>query len=243
MERLHVVTWNVENLFAPNHDDDPDTQAEYEQKLDALAAVIELLDPDILALQEVGGQTPLDDLQTRPDSYPHAALGVPDGRGIRNAFLSRLAFTGDPRDITDFPSDGLAEVAGVDDHAQPRAVRSLGRGALHVVVAPSDGSKLHLVNVHLKSKLLSYPNFGRNRPRFFPRDENERARTAAFALLKRTAEATAIRVEANGVLEPDNGEALIVLGDFNDVPEAATTQIVKGPPGSEFSPAKCAECA
>ncbi|CAN5898002.1 hypothetical protein BH24DEI2_BH24DEI2_24850 [soil metagenome] len=159
---------------------------------------------------------------------------MPDGRGIRNAFLSKLPFTENPHDITEFPREGLETVARVDDEGRPTEVRTLGRGGLHVTVEPEPGFTLHLINAHLKSKLLTYPKHGRDQPRFQPHDEDERAKMAAIALLKRTAEATALRVEANKLLESDTGEALIVLSDFNHVVEAATTQIVKGPPGSEI---------
>jgi endonuclease/exonuclease/phosphatase family metal-dependent hydrolase len=41
-------------------------------------------------------------------------------------------------------------------------------------------------------------------------------------------------MRANQLLERNDFNALIVLGDFNDVPEAATTQILNGPSGSEI---------
>lgn len=86
------------------------------------------------------------------------------------------------------------------------------------------------MTAHLKSKFLTFPRPG---PRFSPSDENERARVAGFALLKRTAEAVALRVRANQLLEADDRNALILLGDMNDVTDAATTQMLAGPPGSE----------
>jgi len=47
-----------------------------------------------------------------------------------------------------------------------------------------------------------------------------------------------VRACANELLEGQGGErAVIVLGDLNDVPEAATTQILLGPPGSEIDTA------
>jgi endonuclease/exonuclease/phosphatase family metal-dependent hydrolase len=55
-----------------------------------------------------------------------------------------------------------------------------------------------------------------------------------MALLKRTAEATALRVKASELLEGNDAQALILLGDLNDVANAATTQILNGPGGSEI---------
>lgn len=84
--------------------------------------------------------------------------------------------------------------------------------------------------VHLKSKLLSYPG-----GRFGPRDEGERARYGAYAIFRRAAEAAAVRVLADGLLDGEGrSRDVAVLGDLNDEPTAATTQILLGPPGSEI---------
>ncbi len=91
-----------------------------------------------------------------------------------------------------------------------------------------DGTTVDLVTTHLKSKLLSYPN-----GRFSPRDEGERARYAGYALALRAAEAITLRHRATALLSEKR--AVVVLGDLNDEPLAATTQILLGPPGSEFN--------
>lgn len=80
----------------------------------------------------------------------------------------------------------------------------------------------------MKSKLLSFPG-----GRFSPRDEDERARYAVYALHRRAAEAAGIRSYVTGLLSQDPGSAVVVAGDLNDEPQAATTQILHGPPGSE----------
>lgn len=45
-----------------------------------------------------------------------------------------------------------------------------------------------------------------------------------------------LRVRANELLADEN-RALVVLGDLNDVTDAATTQLLQGPPGSEVGTA------
>ena len=105
----------------------------------------------------------------------------------------------------------------------------MGRGALQARVTV-DGTPVDLVTAHLKSKLL---HFAGNR--FTPRDEGERARYAGYALALRTAEAITVRDHATRMLDATaSGRAVIVLGDLNDEPLAATTQILLGPPGSEL---------
>jgi predicted extracellular nuclease len=80
---------------------------------------------------------------------------------------------------------------------------------------------------------LTYPG-----KRFSPRDEGERARYGAYAIYRRAAEAVTVRALADELLEDKGDERdVIVLGDLNDEPHAATTQILHGPPGSEIGTA------
>jgi len=125
--------------------------------------------------------------------------------------------------VRDFPP-GLAPVQVDDDGG---TLDEMGRGALRVT---ADGRDVDLITAHLKSKLLTFPG-----ERFEPRDEDERARFAGYALYRRASEAVTLRAYANGLLEGEGRErAVIVLGDLNDEPSAATTQILLGPPGSEI---------
>ncbi|WP_086561567.1 endonuclease/exonuclease/phosphatase family protein [Streptomyces africanus] len=214
-------TWNLENLYRPGGPFGPKDGAAYETKLAALAAVITELDPTLLGVQEVGDPEALRDLAGMLGDDWHVALsGHPDSRGIRVGFLSRTAMTV-LADTTAFPAE-LRPVQ-VDDSGVTRA----GRGFLAVEVG--DGP-LRVAVCHLKSKLLSYPD-----GRFQPRDEGERARYGAYALYRRAAEATALRALADGLLDGDGqGRDVAVLGDLNDEVQAATTQVLLGPPGSEI---------
>lgn len=108
----------------------------------------------------------------------------------------------------------------------------MGRGALRVRVS-KEGLAVDLIACHLKSKLLSFRRPG-GRTSFVPRDEGERAQVAGIALMRRTAEAVTLRVKANALLEGGEGVPLLMLGDLNDVPEAQTSLIFNGPPGSEI---------
>jgi len=139
-----------------------------------------------------------------------------DDRGIRVGFLSTLPFD-DVERIRAFPT-GTDPVRLQDDGT---TTTQMGRGALRVRVAGID-----LITTHLKSKLLRFAG------RFQPRDEDERARYAGYALALRTAEAITLRHHVTVLLKA--GATVVVLGDLNDEPQAATTQILLGPPGSEF---------
>jgi endonuclease/exonuclease/phosphatase family metal-dependent hydrolase len=223
---VKVGTWNLENLFRPGPSG-PLTDSAYTAKLEALAETIRQLDPDVLAVQEVGDPDALKDLAALLDGYAHTATATPDGRGIRVGFLSRLPLQG-VREAAVFP-DGLRPIQ-VDDTATD--VSTVGRAML-IGQIQADGHTVSLVTCHLKSKLLTFPG-----GRFSTSDEAERARFAAFALYRRTAEAATLRQAATELLAGDGQHrAVIVLGDLNDEPEAATTQILHGPPGSEIGTA------
>ncbi|MFC3576237.1 endonuclease/exonuclease/phosphatase family protein [Streptomyces yaanensis] len=218
-------TWNLENLYRPGGPFGPKDKAAYETKLAALAAVITELDPTLLGVQEVGDPEALADLADMLDGEWHIALSQhPDDRGIRVGFLSRTQ----PRVLTDtnaFPQR-LRPVQG-DDDGTP--VGHAGRGFLAVEIA-TEALTLKVAVAHLKSKLLSYPG-----GRFQPRDEGERARYGAYALYRRAAEATALRAMADQLLAGEGKTRdVAVLGDMNDEVQAATTQILLGPPGSEI---------
>ena len=95
-----------------------------------------------------------------------------------------------------------------------------------------DGTDWDLVTVHLKSKLLTFPG-----GRFAPDNEDQRARFGAYALFRRAAEAATVRVYADTVLDGHGQDRpLIILGDLNDTPQAATTQLLYGPPGRNSTP-------
>jgi endonuclease/exonuclease/phosphatase family metal-dependent hydrolase len=105
---------------------------------------------------------------------------------------------------------------------------TMGRPALHVHVR-LDGVDIEIITAHFKSKLLTFPG-----GRFSPHDEAERGRSAAYALYRRSAESTTVRAAATDLLTSHPQRAIVALGDLNDEVEAATTQIVNGPPGSEI---------
>jgi predicted extracellular nuclease len=220
-----VGTWNLENLYRPGGPYGPKDKAAYETKLAALAGVITELDPALLGVQEVGEPGALEDLAGLLNGTWHLALSErPDGRGIRVGFLSRSEL----RVVSDtaaFP----AKLRPVQADDSGQAVAQAGRGFLAVATESAAGP-LTVAVAHLKSKLLSYPG-----DRFVPRDEGERARFGAYALYRRAAEATALRALADELLDEEGRTRdVAVLGDLNDEVLAATTQILLGPPGSEF---------
>src|SRR5262245_42683752 len=235
MPAFKVMTWNVENLFRPAPGAPQVDQQRFQQKIQLLAKIINQLGPDVLALQEVGGLEPLNDLQQAlAPGFPHSAISqFPDPRGIRVAFLSKLSLTSS-LDFVDFPPGPALDIHDLTGTGASIPITRMSRGALRITVT-KQGLTVTIITVHLKSKLLTFPRPGGTS--FQPRDENERAQVGGIALSKRTAEAVTLRIHANGLLEGNPQTPLLLLGDFNDVPEAQTSLLVNGPPGSEVGTA------
>jgi hypothetical protein len=103
MPDLTVMTGNIQNLFPVGHVDGPATQQEYDDKVAGLAEVINAVEPDVLALQEVGPEHVLADLDAACSiDFDNRLVGIPDGRGIRVALLSPRLLS-NRVDITAFP--------------------------------------------------------------------------------------------------------------------------------------------
>jgi predicted extracellular nuclease len=180
----------------------------------------------------VGDPAALNALVAHLSGTWHVTLSThPDTRGIRVGFLSHRR-PATVEQVTDFPAE-LAPLQASDDGA---VTTRTGRGALSITI---DG--IHLVTAHLKSKLITFPG-----GRFSPHDEGERARYAAYALYRRAAEAVTVRSHIDAILRGPNGNGrgadvpVVLLGDFNDTPDAATSQILLGPGGSELGTAGAA---
>jgi endonuclease/exonuclease/phosphatase family metal-dependent hydrolase len=235
MPTLKAMTWNVENLFRPAAGATAADEERYFQKLTLLAGIIRQAAADVVALQEVGGEEPLLDLQQAiAELYPHRAVSTaPDARGIRVAFLSKLSIEMST-DIVDFPPGPTLIINGLSGSGDTVPITRMGRGALRIRLRHG-GRAVDFVAVHLKSKLLTYPRAGGSS--FTPRDENDRTQAASIALMRRTAEAVTVRTWVNSMLEGNPNSPLVVLGDFNDVPEAQTSLLLNGPEGSEIGTA------
>lgn len=227
MTTFKAMTWNVENLFRAGLA--PEERERHQRKIGLLAGVISQSDPDVVALQEVGGLEPLQDLQQRlGDSYPHRSISnFPDGRGIRVAFLSKLSIDNED-DMVDFAPGPATDIHGLDVEGNTPPITRMGRGALRIRVR-KDGGTVDLITAHLKSKLLVFPS-----GRFFTSDDDERAHVGGIALMRRMAEAVTLRIRVNEFLKGNADNRLLLLGDFNDVTEAQTSLILNGPSSSEI---------
>lgn len=115
---MRLATWNVRNFFDTvddKYDDDVLSVGEFRTKIDQLRKVVDKLDADFLALEEVENMECLRNLNESLSS-PYPEVGLLEGndhqRGIDVAFLSRLPV----KSVTSHSRDSLAELPGVPPH-------------------------------------------------------------------------------------------------------------------------------
>jgi endonuclease/exonuclease/phosphatase family metal-dependent hydrolase len=213
---LTVTTWNVQNFAR--------SDSLFDDKLLFLRDMLRGLGSDVVALQEVLDEEALVALAGELGFHPVA--GKPDGRGNRVAFLTRGPIAGNAvAAVEDWRLPAGETVRRFNAQAAITIAEAMPRPALRLTIE-HEGRQVELINVHLKSKLLTFPG-----GRFSTSDESLRAATAYFALARRAAEAKTLREVATELLL--DGRDVILLGDFNDGPQAATTALMYGPPGSQ----------
>lgn len=190
-ESLVVATYNVENYLSANRRVDGRFRPDYpktEVSKTALRAVIRGLDADVLALQEVGGEGHLRELQLdlRAEGldYPHAFVLEAADESRCLAVLSRreLVAVNGHRDLVARYFDGDVPVR---------------RGLLEVSVRAGGGT-LTLFVVHLKSRLTERPD-------------------DPGAAILRAAEAVTARDRVLARCPEPATTPFLILGDFNDL--------------------------
>jgi endonuclease/exonuclease/phosphatase family metal-dependent hydrolase len=235
-----VMTWNLENFERPAANAAQAVKDQYTHKLDRISELIKGAEPDLVGVQEVLAErknlTPpaFDDLRAALGAEWSGCLSQrPDPRGIRVGWLARGQLS-DPTDVFVYPHQ--VPPTTIDDNGnQITAITAAKRGALAVTYTRGDGLEVRALTAHLKSKLLSFPGHDPQHPQFDTRDEAVRARFGLYALNQRAAEAATIRAWATDQLQGHGQERhVLVCGDLNDTPQAATTQLLLGRPGSQL---------
>jgi endonuclease/exonuclease/phosphatase family metal-dependent hydrolase len=199
---LKILNWNVRNFFNDVDDsDDPDeplplSTSEWNEKRQAVAAVIAEMDPDVAILAEVENLAVLEDLAAEVGKgHEHLALFKGnDPRGIDIAAMSRLPF--------DSTVTHAAESFKLEGTSGPSFFYARDCLEAHVTF---NGRRIALLGVHFKAKDNDDPD-------------------------KRLAEAQHTRAIADALTGEDPELAVVILGDFNDLPASPPYQAVIGSP-------------
>jgi endonuclease/exonuclease/phosphatase family metal-dependent hydrolase len=223
-QEIRFATFNTFNLAPPGvrvyENLEPCSPEEYEAKLDWTAHQLDLLNADVMGFQEIFSQAILRDVLARTRHYRGAAhLGFdPDPQAPRLtpsvALVSRLPVLNPGVALAQFP-ESVAMPAGSRDPER------FTRAPLHAEVELAPGLVVDVVVVHLKSRRPDYRSSDTGE------DPNLYALACLRSLIRRGTEATALRVMLTDMAR-DLQRPRVVLGDFNDVADSVTTEIVLG---------------
>jgi hypothetical protein len=252
-QEVRFATFNVLNLATPGMrfyvDQEPWTQAQYDAKANWTARQLDLLDADVIGFQEIFSQDALRDVLSRTSKYKtafHAGFdpegpsdpagrdaSVADGTLTPSvALVSRLPFSAAPASYGKLPHGLAVQLPGLDPPAT-----TFTRPILHVqIIAGGDAppvpgfpaarrQPIDVFVCHLKSKRPDYR--GGAGVSGADADSYQLGLAMLRSMIRRGAEALGLRYLISDQLRRQR-LPLVVLGDFNDVAAAMTTQLVTG---------------
>ncbi|GEA89093.1 endonuclease/exonuclease/phosphatase family protein [Cellulomonas cellasea] len=237
MAELRIATFNVENL----DETPPGARPSLAERVLLMRPQIARLRADVLCLQEVNGQE-----RDRQPRGLHALTELLRGTALEGATMTSTRTQGGEvfdernlvvvshlpvlaveqlrndlvapltyRRLTAVPPDAAAVVVGIE------------RPILHVVLQLPDGTALHVVDVHWKSKLATdIP--GQRVDSFTWRTADGWAEGSFLSAMKRMAQALETRRLVDQVLDADPGARVVVAGDFNAGPDEVSVLAVRG---------------
>lgn len=241
LRQFSVATINLYNLQLPgsamNPNQQPWTPAEFAAKTTWLARQLTTLDADIIGLQELWHRDALVavlEVAGLTDTYDVLADPATGDRIVCAALVRRGLLQGTPRWLDRFP-DGvrLESTSGEDPQAPAIAVTIPGfsRPVLNFqVVLRDDRPATEVFVTHLKSKLptaIYNEGWYRRDPDLYK--PHATALGAALSTIRRTAEATGLRVLLTAVMK-NTDTPVIVLGDVNDGQSSNTVNILTEQP-------------
>jgi predicted extracellular nuclease len=218
--RFKVGTFNLYNLVLPNvvyYEKNEYSPEIYQRKTDWISHQLNSMDADIVGFQELFHEAALRDVLAKTQQYEdaHLVTANPTGEKPVVALLSKFPILSH-QIYEQFPSHAQLDIEGV-----VIPLNEFSRPVLAVNLALTDSLECTVFVAHLKSKRPIFPE-GSDRS-----DPVERAKGQARALIRRAAEATALRSILMETLQHAS-RPVILLGDMNDSGQAVTNQILSG---------------
>ena len=218
---MRIATFNLENLDSGN------TRPPIETRIEILRPQLQRIDADVLCLQEVHAQGPsgnrtldaLDQLiaQTQYANGYHRATTSTVAGGLyryRNLVtLSRLPI----RDMrifrdTDGPRPSYQPATAVTP--DPTPIITWERPILHTELELDTGESLHVLNLHMKSKMPSFINGQVNNSVWTTR--SAWAEGSFLSSMKRVGQAIQTRLLVDELFDAHGASThIVVVGDFN----------------------------
>ncbi len=208
---VSVASYNVKNLFMQRDITDPARQRpKSERSLASLAEVVDRMDADVIAFQELSSKETLEaDLLSRRDlaeKYPHIAyLEGNSDRGINVGVISKYP-------INSVTSHKDERFPLVDGSGETKFSRDLLRVDINTDDDPD--TELSVYTTHSKSRRPSAPG-------------------ETSADVQRISEGTAIRNIVEREMSEFPERLFVVTGDFNDSHNEASVKAILEPKGKE----------
>lgn len=241
-QELRFATFNVCNLALPGvkyyEDQIPYSIDDYAAKTSWLAQQLDKLDADIIALQEVFSQTAVTDVLAKTGKYRDAyhvgfdPSAEADHLTPSVALISRLPLNNPAREFTALPGNLVIPLPGVSD-----AITHFTRPILHAQVQVDASLLINVFVCHLKSKMPDYrhatspasgaASAGQCTAPCLDPGVDQTGMAMLRSLLRRGVDALGLRtlltMQARSTHLPT-----VVMGDFNDIANATSTQMVMG---------------
>lgn len=225
---VRVGTFNLRNCALPHFqfydNQQPYDQELYEAKRDWIAQQIDKMNVDVLVCQEVFQLQALEEAVRASRSMRNAKIIGRDAVRMapknslvpQVAIITRLPLLEEPIWVSQYPSKLSITPPG---YAEP--IKEITRAVPHIAVKLPNGIKMHVLGLHLKSK----------RPDYLDTEDESNPDDLSLAtyrsLVRRGADAMAIRRYLNGLLQRNN-EPCVIMGDYNDYAYSVTTQMIAG---------------
>ncbi|HVF09171.1 MAG TPA: endonuclease/exonuclease/phosphatase family protein [Abditibacteriaceae bacterium] len=234
--KLRIATFNLENL-----DDVPGERPTLDERSAIMRPQLVRINADILCLQEVNGQETigqprallaLDKLlaPTKYAIYQRASTLVEGGSQVydeRNlVVLSRFEITARDQYKHDFaPTPFYRKVTAIPEETEAKEI-TWERPILHAQIKLL-GRVLHVVNVHLKSRLPS-PVKGQQSDRYTWSSASGWAEGSFISTMKRVGQALETRRLVDKIFDGDEDALIAVCGDFNANYDEVSLEAIRG---------------
>ncbi len=233
--KLRIATFNMENL------DESDRSPTLQERIPFLRPMLKRVNADVLCLQEVHGQERPDQKRallaleevikdTKYADYfiEHTKTSHNEAYDKRNLVLiSRFPI----REVQQYrntlvkaPKYERVTANPPDDEADDVRVE---RPILYTKIDIAPDILLHLINVHLKSRLpSSIP--GQKKDRFAWKSSAGWAEGFFISSMKRVSQALEARILIDSIFEQDENARILVCGDFNASPGEVPVEAICG---------------
>lgn len=237
MAEFRISTFNVENL----DETPPGARPSLAERVALMRPQVARLRADVACFQEVHGQ--------ERDGQPRSLLALTEllhGTSLEGATMTSTRTQGgevfDERNlvvVSHLPVLAVEQLR--NDLVAPLAYRrltavppdqdavvvALERPILHVELQLPDGTSLHVVDVHWKSKLpTDIP--GQRVDSFTWRTADGWAEGSFLSSMKRMSQALETRRLVDAILDDDPAARVVVAGDFNAAPDEVSVLAVRG---------------